>query len=73
MTCEGKVVVVTGSTRGFGHAVARALLARGACVVISGRKQETVDQVVAQLAGAGGGPDGFGLGRRGFEGESRHG
>lgn len=53
MTFEGKVVVITGSTRGFGHAVARALLARGARVVISGRKQETVDRVVAQLAGAG--------------------
>ncbi len=45
-----KVAVITGSTRGFGNAVARALLARGAKVVISGRTQETVDRVVAELS-----------------------
>lgn len=49
MELKGKVVVITGSTRGFGYAVARAMLAKGARVVISGRKQETVDRVVAQL------------------------
>ncbi len=50
MNLQNKVVVITGSTRGFGHALARALLARGAAVVISGRQQATVDAVVAQLA-----------------------
>lgn len=50
MNLQDAVVVITGSTRGFGNAVARALLARGARVVISGRKKETVDAVVSQLA-----------------------
>ncbi len=50
MEWQSKVAVITGSTRGFGHAVARALLAKGARVVISGRQQETVDRVVADLS-----------------------
>ncbi len=49
MNLKDKVVVVTGSTRGFGHAVARALLARGSRVVISGRRQADVDRVTAAL------------------------
>lgn len=53
MNLKESVVVITGSTRGFGNATARALLAKSAKVVISGRKQETVDQVVAQLASTG--------------------
>jgi steroid 5-alpha reductase family enzyme len=40
---QDKVVVITGSTRGFGNALARLLVAKGAKVVISGRKQETVE------------------------------
>ncbi len=50
MNLQNKVVVITGSTRGFGRALARALLARGATVVVSGRQQETVNATVAQLA-----------------------
>lgn len=50
MNLKETVVVITGSTRGFGNAMARALLAKGAKVVISGRKQETVDRAVAELS-----------------------
>lgn len=50
MNLQGRVIVITGSTRGFGNAAARALLSKGATIVISGRKQETVDAVVTQLS-----------------------
>ncbi len=49
MDLKNKVIVITGSTRGFGHAIAEEMLAVGARVVISGRKQRVVDQVVAEL------------------------
>jgi NAD(P)-dependent dehydrogenase (short-subunit alcohol dehydrogenase family) len=41
-----KVVVITGSTRGFGYAIARAMAAEGAQVVITGRSQEAVDRAL---------------------------
>ena len=50
---EGKVAVVTGSTRGIGLATARMLAAAGARVVISSRKQEACEAVQAELAAAG--------------------
>ncbi|MEJ5239810.1 MAG: SDR family NAD(P)-dependent oxidoreductase [Anaerolineales bacterium] len=53
MELNNAVVVITGSTRGFGNALARALLARGARVVISGRSQVTVDRVVIELSALG--------------------
>jgi len=43
---EGKVAVVTGSTRGIGRAIGEALGKKGAHVVLSGRKSEDVDQAV---------------------------
>ena len=44
-----KIVVITGSTRGIGLALARAFLERGCAVVISGRGQVDCDEVVAAL------------------------
>jgi NAD(P)-dependent dehydrogenase (short-subunit alcohol dehydrogenase family) len=44
------VVVITGGTRGIGNGLARCFLQRGACVIISGRRRETVDEAVAGLA-----------------------
>lgn len=45
-----KNVVITGSTAGIGHALAKELVKRGHSVVISGRQQETVDAAVAALS-----------------------
>ena len=38
---DGKVALVTGATRGLGFAIARGLVAAGATVVVSSRKQES--------------------------------
>jgi NAD(P)-dependent dehydrogenase (short-subunit alcohol dehydrogenase family) len=45
-----KTIVITGSTRGIGRGLATAFLDLGCRVVISGRRQSTVDEVVAELA-----------------------
>lgn len=42
---EGKVAIVTGSSKGIGESIARGLAEHGAKVVISSRKQEAVDEV----------------------------
>lgn len=44
-----KTIVITGSTRGIGYALACAFLARQCQVVVSGRTQSTVDSVVTAL------------------------
>ena len=44
-TLNGKVAVVTGSTRGFGIALARELLHAGAKVVVSGHSQAASEQI----------------------------
>ncbi len=46
---SGKTALVTGSTSGIGHAIARGLAATGAEVVINGRTQGKVDAAVAAL------------------------
>ncbi len=50
---KGKVVIITGSSKGIGEAIARGLAEHGAHVVISSRKQEAVDEVVDQFKAAG--------------------
>jgi NAD(P)-dependent dehydrogenase (short-subunit alcohol dehydrogenase family) len=47
----GKNVLVTGSTRGIGHAAARRFLAEGDHVIIHGRSEAAVEAAVAALAG----------------------
>jgi NAD(P)-dependent dehydrogenase (short-subunit alcohol dehydrogenase family) len=44
-----KTIVITGSTRGIGFALARSFLKRGCRVVISGRSQSSVGGVVDRL------------------------
>jgi NAD(P)-dependent dehydrogenase (short-subunit alcohol dehydrogenase family) len=49
---KGKTALVTGSTSGIGHAVARGLAAAGAEVVVNGRAQAKVDAAVAEIVKA---------------------
>jgi NAD(P)-dependent dehydrogenase (short-subunit alcohol dehydrogenase family) len=49
---SGKTALVTGSTSGIGHAIAKGLAAAGASVVVNGRTEAKVDAVVAALAKA---------------------
>ena len=51
----GKRAIVTGGSRGIGKAIARALLAEGVRVVISGRDAATAQAAAADLARATGG------------------
>jgi NAD(P)-dependent dehydrogenase (short-subunit alcohol dehydrogenase family) len=44
-----KVVVITGSTQGLGFGYAQAFLQRGHHVVVSGRKQSSVDEAIDRL------------------------
>lgn len=46
---SGKTALVTGSTAGIGHAIAKGLAASGASVVINGRGQDKVDAAVRKL------------------------
>jgi NAD(P)-dependent dehydrogenase (short-subunit alcohol dehydrogenase family) len=48
---EGKVAVVTGASRGIGLAIAQRLVADGAKVAITARKQEALDEAVTALGG----------------------
>ena len=45
----GKRAFISGSTRGIGYAVARALAAEGAAVVLHGRTPDGVDDAVRRL------------------------
>ncbi|WP_108804521.1 SDR family NAD(P)-dependent oxidoreductase [Aquimarina sp. Aq107] len=56
---EGKVAIVTGSSKGIGRSIAQGLAEYGAKVVISSRSQEAVDQVVAEFKKVG--LDAFGI------------
>lgn len=49
-----RVVVVTGSSRGIGEAIARAAAAAGAAVVLASRKQDLLDAVASDIRKAGG-------------------
>ncbi len=48
---DEKVAVITGGTSGIGAAAARALSAEGAAVVVSGRREEEGEKLVAGLPG----------------------
>jgi NAD(P)-dependent dehydrogenase (short-subunit alcohol dehydrogenase family) len=48
---EGRTAIVTGASRGIGLAVAERLVAEGARVCVTARKQEALDEAVAALGG----------------------
>jgi NAD(P)-dependent dehydrogenase (short-subunit alcohol dehydrogenase family) len=50
---KGRLAVVTGATKGIGHAVAGCLLDEGATVFVHGSSDATVEEAVGRLAGRG--------------------
>ena len=54
MKLEGKRVLIAGGSSGIGFAIASALLAKGARIVISGRRAAVVSAAVDELRKAGG-------------------
>ncbi|MBC9225118.1 SDR family oxidoreductase [Aeromicrobium sp. 636] len=51
---ENRVILVTGGGGGIGAAIAEDLAASGAMVVVAGRTQETLDEVVSKIEAVGG-------------------
>jgi 3-oxoacyl-[acyl-carrier protein] reductase len=54
MTLEGRVALVTGASQGIGHACALALARHGAQVAVAARNKQKLDDLVAEIAEAGG-------------------
>jgi 3-oxoacyl-[acyl-carrier protein] reductase len=54
MTLSGRVALVTGASQGIGHACAVKLAEAGATVLAAARNQQKLDELIAQIAAAGG-------------------
>jgi short-subunit dehydrogenase len=52
MNLDGRSVLLTGATGGLGHAMARHLAAAGATLILTGRRTDVLDALVAELGGA---------------------
>jgi NAD(P)-dependent dehydrogenase (short-subunit alcohol dehydrogenase family) len=66
-TLEGRTALVTGASRGIGLAIAQSLVARGARVVVTGRKPDALAEAVSAL----GGPE-VAVGVAGNAGDAEH-
>jgi NAD(P)-dependent dehydrogenase (short-subunit alcohol dehydrogenase family) len=66
-TFEGRTALVTGASRGIGLAIAQTLVARGARVVVTGRKPDALAEAVSAL----GGPE-VAVGVAGNAGDAEH-
>ena len=53
MELSGRSALLTGATGGLGRAMAAALAGRGAKLILSGRKQQALDALAAELPGEG--------------------
>ncbi len=53
MNIKGKRVLITGGSSGIGFALAQALVAKGASVVVSGRREAALATAVAELGRTG--------------------
>ena len=51
MNLGGRTVLLTGATGGIGHAIARAAAARGARLVLTGRRAEVLEPLASELSG----------------------
>lgn len=47
---DGRVALVTGSTRGIGRAIAELFATEGAALVVNGRRQDAADQAAREIA-----------------------
>src|SRR5215203_1245333 len=56
---EGKIALVTGSTRGLGRTIAEWLAREGASIIVSGREADAVDDSVQAIRALG--SDAFGI------------
>ena len=54
MKLEGRVALITGASQGIGHACALALAREGASVAVAARNRQKLDELVAEIAAAGG-------------------
>lgn len=49
MQISGSTVLLTGATGGIGHAIARALRARGATLILSGRRTDVLEPLATEI------------------------
>ncbi len=49
MNCQGKKIIVTGGSVGYGYGIAKKLKARGAEVIITGRRLEMLEKAAQEL------------------------